>query len=120
MENEIKINDHHNAPACRGNTDIAAFTLMVCYYDGRIDYTQIRFSGDGNNKVYIADNTINDIAVPDYYNRRADVDFSGVYWFAIYDDEKRIFKSENYQGKVDLRLFEKGRSAIALITLDEK
>lgn len=113
MKNEI---NHHDAPTCRGYTDIAAFTLMVCCYDGRIDYAQIRFSGDGANKVYIADKTKNEIAVPDYYSRRDDVDFRRVYWFAIYDDENRIFKSENYDRKVDLRLFEKGRSAILLIT----
>ena len=120
MENKIKINDHHNAPTCHGYTDIAAFTLMVCHDDGRIAYVQIRFSGDGANKVYIADQTKNEIAVPDYYQRRDDVGFSRVYWFAIYDDENRICKSENYHGETSLRLFEKGRSAILLITPNER
>ena len=115
MKNKIKITDHHLAPIYRGNTDIAAFTLMICHDGGKIDYAKINFSEDGSNKVYIADNTKENIAIPEYYEERADVAFYGVFWFAIYDDEHRIFKSENYHGKADLGLFEKGRSAIVLI-----
>ena len=115
MENKIKITDHHLAPIYRGDTDIAAFTLMVCHEGGKIDYAKINFSEDGSNKVYIADNTKENIAIPEYYEERADVAYCGVFWFAIFDDEHRIFKSENYHGKADLGLFEKGRSAIVLI-----
>ena len=93
MENKIKIIDHHLAPTYRGDTDIAAFTLMVCHEDGRIDYAKINFSEDGTNKVYICENGEEIYLIPEYYEERSDVAFSEVFWFAIYSDEYRIFKS---------------------------